>query len=642
MLRPLTQQIEETVLVVKEGPSTKRIQWPENLHATFVNSKSQLISLVEQSQNEGKRILLLIEEFDYSEVLEEIRQFLLQRPGHPIGIVAMSAKPEEFFLTHSADPELLDTVAPSSLKKYSAYVLSKVMRQLIRKEERELRKLGHKTLERLNRIFIKLSAERKTENLLSSILSEAIQLSNASGGTLYVAEEIDGEVFFTLRIVNSGQLSTVRMEQVKIKVQENSICGYVVLTGKPLNLPDVQSLPPHMLPQLQVSVDHGFETETKSVLTLPLKNSRNEVIAILQLVNKVHGNIVAFENEDESLLSSLATQAAICLENVELYADIQKLFDGFVKASITAIESRDPSTAGHSERVAKMTVLLAQATTDCSSGVYRSVRFSSQEMRELEYAALLHDFGKIGVREEVLVKAKKLFPYQMTAIKDRIAVCRSALFLGYLQKKQKGGVSPAQLEAEYHEKVARLEKIWEIIKAAQEPTILDQEVAEQLAQIRTDNLGFPEGFKIQILTEEELAALSIPKGSLTPSERLEVESHVRHTYQFLKLIHWTKDFKKLPDIAHGHHEKLDGSGYPRGLLAHEIPLQSKIMTIADIYDALTAADRWYKDAVPVERALDILGQEVNQGKIDPILFDIFLERRIYEIVEPTKRHRHSG
>lgn len=163
---------------------------------------------------------------------------------------------------------------------------------------------------------------------------------------------------------------------------------------------------------------------------------------------------------------------------------------------------------------------------------------------------------------------------------------------------------------------------------------MKQENKEGLDRIRHEQMLLPDGAPISVLTEEEFHALSVTQGSLTDSERLEIESHVRHTYQFLKMIPWTKDFRHLPEIAYCHHEKLDGSGYPRGLTSHEIPLQSKIMTIADIYDALTAADRWYKEAVPTQKALDILAQEVASGQLDPVLYEIFVEKKIFDVTRP--------
>jgi hypothetical protein len=188
-------------------------------------------------------------------------------------------------------------------------------------------------------------------------------------------------------------------------------------------------------------------------------------------------------------------------------------------------------------------------------------------------------------------------------------------------------------ETEYHKRIEQLEDYWNIILAANEPTVLRKENMEALERIRNEQLMLPDSSQVALLSEDEYLALSVTKGSLTDSERLEIESHVRHSYQFLKMIPWTRDFRHLPEIAYCHHETLDGSGYPRGLISHEIPLQSKIMTIVDIFDALTAADRWYKEAVPTEKALDILFEEVALGKLDPVLVELFVDKKIFEVTQ---------
>ena len=514
----------------------------------------------------------------------------------------------------------------------------RAVRHLVRVENQSKPGVDRRTLEQLNEIFIDLSAERNPQVLLTTILRRGLDLTGAQGGTLYMLEEIDGELYFRIKIAGERG-KDIKFSESKIKVMESSVCGYVALTSKTCNVPDVDKIQPLTVPQWQKSVDHQGSTPTRSALTVPLKNGRNETTALLQLVNKrqdIHdpnSPICAFEVGDESLLSSFATQAAICLENIDLYADIQRLFEGFIKASITAIEARDPSTGGHSERVARLSVALARATNDVTTGIYRSVRFKDEEIRELEYAALLHDFGKIGVREEVLVKAKKLHSYQLEAIKERIKICKAAAKIDFLEKQLKNGKDP-RWEKEYLQRLEEIEYYWQVIVASNEPNVLKQENKLGLDRIRHELMLLPDGSQVKVLSEDEFHALSVAQGSLTDSERLEIESHVRHTYQFLKMIPWTKDFKHLPEIAYCHHEKLNGSGYPRGLTSHEIPLQSKIMTIADIFDALTAADRWYKEAVPTQKAVDILAQEVGKGQLDPVLFEIFVEKKIYDVTRP--------
>lgn len=643
MSASLETTARQTHFVIREGTFTRKVTTANDWKSTRVQSAQELDAQLQLALAQNLRTVIVASEEDLRETAKAVRARLGSGFGHRVGILVIAKDPAKIFESGHEPFEFLDAIQEKDFRKGIEFHLRRAVRILLRAEDKAHRRLNQRTLEKLNEIFIAISAERNPEKLLATILLKALELGGAESGILHMVSEQDGELYFRLKIANnnSGQ---VNIDAIDTKVVENSICGYVALTGRISNIHDVTNLRPMTLPQHLRSVDYYAENNTRSMLTVPLKNSRNEVIATLQLVNKkletdipVDENtheLPVFEAEDESLLSSFATQAAICLENVDLYRDIQRLFEGFVRASITAIESRDPSTGGHSERVAKLSVALARATTEVDTGIYRSVKFKEEEIRELEYAALLHDFGKIGVREEVLVKAKKLYSWQLDAIKERIKICKAAAKISYLEKRLKQLVSEAGGEKEFVAKIHEIEHYWQIIQAANEPAILKKESMEALDRIRNEQLLLPDGSNIAVLTEEEFKALSVTRGSLTENERLEIESHVRHTFQFLKMIPWTRDFKHLPEIAYCHHEKLDGTGYPRGLTSHEIPLQSKIMTIADIFDALTAADRWYKEAVPMERAIDILGYEVQQGKLDPVLFEIFVQRKIYEVTQP--------
>jgi len=637
MAHPLETSARQTLFLVKDAPIFQKIDWPAGWQVqTFAGPELQ--AAVKVAQGKNQRMLLVVAEEDYLDTLQILKAAGAQGRRLRHGVVLIAADGTTLLQEKTLHQDVLDIILDKEFKKATEFHLLRSVRQLLRNEDRTNQRVSQKTLEHLNQTFISLSAERNAEKLLASIVLKGKELANAEGGSLYMIAEADGDFFFKLRIRDHEHDEDVTIQHLSAKVQENSVCGYVALTAKILNIPDVASLRPLTLPQFNKSIDHHSGTPPTSLLTIPLKNSRNEIIGVLQLSDKqtqsedgVAGKV--FDAEDESLLSSFATQAAICLENIDLYGDIQKLFEGFVKASISAIESRDPSTGGHSERVAKMCVALARATTEVDLGIYRSVKFREEEIRELEYAALLHDFGKIGVREEVLCKAKKLYGYQLDGIKDRIRICKAAAKIDFMEKQLKGADKKVILR-EYEQRLAEIDAYWEIVIAANEPTILKRESIETLERIRQEHLLLPDGSHVAVLTEEEYQALSVTKGSLTDSERLEVESHVRHTYQFLKMIPWTKDFRHLTEIAYCHHEKLDGTGYPRSLSAHEIPLQSKIMTIADIYDALTAADRWYKEAVPTQKALDILQLEVSLGKLDPVLFELFLEKKIYELTLP--------
>ncbi|MBI4405615.1 MAG: GAF domain-containing protein [Deltaproteobacteria bacterium] len=639
----LESHARQSLFVLKKHPVTQKLKLPLDWVTALINTTDELVSCVHQGYAHQQWIVVVVEQSDFQPTLETLRTRLPEDMLAKTGLVVLSDNPEPFLRSHSSTGELLDVVPKSAVKNFTPFVLLNSVRKLCERTNRELSAIDHKTLERLNEIFIALSAEREPQRLLSMILANAMHLTSANAGALYMLQEKDGELNIRLRIAGN---ETTRMELIHLnaKVNENSISGYVALTGKLLNIADVDMLKPHVIPSFNKAIDYDLKGTTRAVLTAPLKNSRKELVGVLQLINKSKPNgkettVAGFNAADESLISSYSTQAAICLENVELYGDIKRLFDGFVKASITAIESRDPSTGGHSERVAKMTVALAIATTQCDRGVYRSVRFKEEEIRELEYAALLHDFGKIGVREEVLIKAKKLQAYQLEAIKERLKIFKAAARIDYMERKFERGANEVQLERELQQRLRELEDYWNIIQTVNEPTVLKQESKKALEQIRTESILLPDRTKIHLLNDDEYQALAVEIGSLTAGERLEIESHVRHTYQFLKMIPWTRDFQHLPDIAYAHHEKLDGSGYPRGLTSHEIPLQSKIMTIADIYDALTAADRWYKDAVPSEKAIEILAQDVAEGRLDPILFELFVEKKIYQLTHPKSKHQ---
>jgi len=637
MAHPLETSARQTLFLVKDAPIFQKIDWPAGWQVQTI-AGPELQAAVKVAQGKNQRMLLVVAEEDYLDTLQILKAAGAEGRRLRHGIILIAADGTTLLQEKTLHQDVLDIILDKEFKKATEFHLLRSIRQLLRNEDRTNQRVSQKTLEHLNQTFISLSAERNAEKLLASIVLKGKELANAEGGSLYMIAETDGDFFFKLRIRDHEHDEDVTIQHLSAKVQENSVCGYVALTAKILNIPDVASLRPLTLPQFNKSIDHHSGTPPTSLLTIPLKNSRNEIIGVLQLSDKQNQSEdgiaeKVFDAEDESLLSSFATQAAICLENIDLYGDIQKLFEGFVKASISAIESRDPSTGGHSERVAKMCVALARATTEVDLGIYRSVKFREEEIRELEYAALLHDFGKIGVREEVLCKAKKLYGYQLDGIKDRIRICKAAAKIDFMEKQLKGADKKV-IQREYEQRLAEIDAYWEIVIAANEPTILKRESIETLERIRQEHLLLPDGSHVAVLTEDEYQALSVTKGSLTDSERLEVESHVRHTYQFLKMIPWTKDFRHLTEIAYCHHEKLDGTGYPRSLSAHEIPLQSKIMTIADIYDALTAADRWYKEAVPTQKALDILQLEVSLGKLDPVLFELFLEKKIYELTLP--------
>jgi HD-GYP domain-containing protein (c-di-GMP phosphodiesterase class II) len=513
---------------------------------------------------------------------------------------------------------------------------------------------AHKEIDELNSIGIALSAERDVQALLELILETSQQLTSSDAGSLYLVEEngTTGEKLLRFAYTRNDSLE-VPFAQYTIPIDASRISSYVALKGESLALDDVYALPAGVPFSFNRDFDAKIGYRTKSMLAVPMKNPKGEVVGVLQLINckrdrrdrvtpeNAEGVVIGFPQRVQKLLESMASQAAVALENARLYESIQKLFEGFVQASVVAIEARDPTTFGHSFRVEKMTVALAEAVDRLDDGPYQDVKFTREQLREIRYASVLHDFGKVGVREEVLVKAKKLYPAQMDVVRQRFALIRekckqenSSRRLQYLLEKGRDEYLARQTEfdAQMEERLKEMDAWLQFVLQCNEPTVLPEGNFERLADLAaTRYFDDWAGEERTLLQPAEVRLLSISKGSLDPKERLEIESHVVHTFNFLNQIPWTKEFRNIPAIARAHHEKLDGTGYPFKLASTDIPIQSRMMTISDIYDALSASDRPYKRAVPPEKALNIIEFDVKKNLIDPELFRIFLEKQLWKL-----------
>ncbi len=434
-------------------------------------------------------------------------------------------------------------------------------------------------------------------------------------------------------------------------VSPRSTAGYAALEQKTLRIDDVYEMPPGSPFGFDRSFDEKTGYRTQSMLVTPLMSSKGEVIGVLQLINKkrepktrllaaddFERHVVPFDERSEQLVTTLASQAGIALENAILYEEIRTIFEGFVKASVDAIEARDPTTSGHSRRVSDLTVGLARAVERAGSGPYREVRWTREDLREIEYASLLHDFGKIGVREHVLVKAKKLYPHDLEMIRQRFEFVIRTIESDVLTRKVHAisrGASAAELgelDAELALKRAEIDEAWRVVETANEPTVLAAGDFKRIEELGRQSYARLDGQVSTLLSSSEVKSLSVMRGSLTSEEFDEIRSHVSHTYRFLSQIPWGATFSRVAQIAGSHHERLNGTGYPNRLRAEEIPLQSKMMSVSDIFDALTASDRPYKRAVPVPKALDILGFEVKDNHIDGDLVRIFVEAKVWEPV----------
>ena len=542
--------------------------------------------------------------------------------------------------------------SPSALRELLRISMENIaLKQKINQLEDQARG-QHRQFEELNRIGIALSSERDIAKLQEFILTTMRQLTRADGASLWL--KTVGENGEPMLFLASSQNNSIdnTYQAFKVPVDEKSVVGYTVSVGTSQIYDDAYQPPPGK-PQGGKGFDAQFGYRTKSMLTVPMRNYNNEVVGAVQLINakrryetlltveSVEAEVVSFRPEDLEMIESIASQAAVAIDNKNLLDSIQALFDGFVQASVTAIEQRDPSTAGHSGRVETLTTALARAVTGMGAGKYRDVSLTDDQFKELRYACLLHDFGKVGVREHILVKAKKLMPGQLEVIRSRFEFVERSVQVKYATEKLEAmrngrGSSTvlAEIDRRLEEELAQLNSWVQSIAAANEPSVLPEDKASMLEFLSQQTYYDMSGNPHPMLDSQEFRFLSIRKGTLDPQERLEMESHVTHSFHFLTKIPWTPIMRGIPEIAYGHHEKLDGSGYPRGLAGDQIPLQARMMTISDIFDALTAQDRPYKRAVPIHAAIDILHSEAGEGKLDNDLLDIFVSKEIYRMTSP--------
>jgi HD-GYP domain-containing protein (c-di-GMP phosphodiesterase class II) len=507
-------------------------------------------------------------------------------------------------------------------------------------------------LQEVSEVGVSLSTVRDHAVLLTMILSKARELSRADAGSLYLLDEFDGNKVLRWKLAQNDSIDVEGFEEKILPITRKSLAGYVAMTGETLVIDDAYDLPVDAEYEINRSFDEKNGYLTRSLLVFPMTNHAGEVIGVLQLINRkklgapsrltaenVPDNVISFLDETADIMRALASQAAVAVENNLLYESIERLFEGFVTAAVTAIEQRDPTTSGHSFRVADLTVELARVLDRIDFGQYEKVNFSTDQVREIRYASLLHDFGKVGVREQVLVKEKKLYPTQLATIRGRFEFVMKSVEndanrrkVDYLLEHGKTGFDEfsAHVDAEMTEQILKLQKDFAFIAQSNEPTVLPEGDFHYLQQLAGRDYEDIRGERRLLVDPEEARILSIRKGNLDATERTEIESHVTHTFNFLLKIPWTRDLAKVAEIAYAHHEKLNGRGYPRKLSATDIPIQSRMMTISDIYDALTASDRPYKRAISTERALDILRMEVGDGLLDPDLVNTFIDAKVYE------------
>jgi HD-GYP domain-containing protein (c-di-GMP phosphodiesterase class II) len=492
---------------------------------------------------------------------------------------------------------------------------------------REDLRAAHGESEQLIHIGLALSAERDISKLQQTIVRSARELTRADSGSLYLLEDgDDGERVLRFSVAQTGPADTGTYLGAVLPLSRASISGYVALSGETVRIDDAYRIPPGAEYRVNRSFDDANGYRTMSVLAVPMRDHHDAIVGVIMLINRkpdfdlvlsspAHTEelVEPFNERDEHVLLSLASQAGVALENKALLDSIQDLFEQFVRASVKAIEVRDKSTQGHSERVADLTIRQAEAVNATHAGPFAGLYFDQDQIREMRYASLLHDFGKVAVPEYIFSKAKKLPDGRIDAIRLRFLL--------------------AIEQTTDERRRSELRKLLAAVENANEPRIVPMEIDGLLDALARTTYRDLDGER-PLLDAAELEFLHIPRGSLSGDERRTMEQHVTQSFYFLREIPWTKTpWQHVPEMAYGHHEHLDGTGYPRGLKGAEIAPQVRMLTISDIFDALTANDRPYKPALTAERALEILDREfAERGKIDRDLLDLFIGHRVFEPV----------
>ena len=489
-------------------------------------------------------------------------------------------------------------------------------------------------LQKLQEIGTQLSAEQDLTKLLDLILRESRHLTNADAGTVFVRlDEVETVEHATGKdnihkvtpflVIKVAQNDSIRFpfKEMKLPFDRKTIAGHVAASGEVLNLEDVYQLPSDAPYAYSKTFDEKSGYRCKSMLVIPMKNREGDIIGVIQLINKkrdpesvldrrevVEQAVVPFDPFDEEFVISLASQAGICIEKAKLYDDIEKMFEGLVNSFTLALERRNRTTYGHCMRVARYAVAIAEAMNEAPPELFGGLKFTPVQIKELRYAALLHDIGKIAVPEAVLDKHNKLLDSEISAIEYRLHYAKAQ------------GKPPAQVDA------------WaDGVRRVNIPRGLTPDDKKLLGEMMAEQFIDVDGLSKPLLSPREYENLSIERGNLTVGERKQIEQHIVDTWEILKRIPWPRDFRAVANIAACHHEKINGSGYPWKLKGDEVPLGGQILAIVDIFEALTAKDRPYKPAIPIEKAIAIVQDEVNRGALNAKLWQLFLDKKLYTL-----------
>ncbi|MCU7835550.1 MAG: HD domain-containing protein [gamma proteobacterium symbiont of Taylorina sp.] len=505
-------------------------------------------------------------------------------------------------------------------------------------------------IENLNKIGAALSSENHLESLLEMILAEAQKFTNADGGTLYLMSNDEQSLSFVMVETkslgirmggNSGKITWPNLNLYKESGLPNRemVAALCALDKKIVNIEDVYKAQGFNFDGTK-SFDESTGFHSKSMLVIPMKNHEGEVIGVCQLINRQDqqtGEVISFSEQDENSVLSLASQAAVAISNVSLINDLRELLESFIRTIAHAIDAKSPYTGGHVQKVAQLSMIIAEAINDANDGVYKDINYTPDQLNEIRIAGLMHDVGKITTPEYVVDKSTKLETIydRIETIATRFEVLKKELELETQDKKiQLLQNSAAATEIDNLDKVLqiKLKQLDADLDFIREANIggefMSDDKIKRIEQIASYSLSIKHK-KIPLLNEDEIENLSIRKGTLTESERSIINSHAKMSNEMLEALPFPKKLNRVPEIAGGHHEKLNGKGYPKGLTANELSLEARILALADIFEALTASDRPYKDGKKLSEAMRIIDFMVKDYELDPNLVQFFYNKNLH-------------
>lgn len=494
-------------------------------------------------------------------------------------------------------------------------------------------------IQTLNQIGKTLSEGSDIDTLLEMILKEARHFTNADGGTLYLMSKDSKSLAFNVVQTSSlniymggkeGKITWPNLPLYKADGEQNcdNVAAFCALTGEAINIENVYESEGFDFTGPK-KFDEANNYETRSMLVVPMRNHEGEVIGVCQLINAIDshsGELISFSNEFEQSTLSLASQAAVALSNVQLIHDLRDLLEAFIKSIASAIDAKSPYTGGHVRKVAEIAMLIANEINDADHGHYKDVNYNYDQLNEIRIAALMHDVGKITTPEYVMDKSTKL-----ETIYDRIETLTTRF---ELLKRDKhiaflGGTMSEDSYAAYEADITRIDDDVAFIKECNiGGEFMSDDKIERIQAIAKQT-WMDNGEEKPMISDNELYNLTIRKGTLTDEERDKINFHATMSNNMLEALPFPKKLAQVPFIAGGHHEKLNGKGYPKGLDASELGLEARLMAVADIFEALTASDRPYKDAKKISEVVKILDFMVKDGELDPDLMAFFYEQKLH-------------